>query len=284
MLHIPLSREYKNIVQIQQGRDPSEIQRQEFAKWFKRRMNDLRSEGSSEATDELWSLANGPGSVIDLYSGCISNGVRFHTRDRESRRRCQNSGLVVEGNHKGENINFFGYLCKIWELRYLHGGTVVLFECEWYNAGQRSRIYNDECVTSIDVSRLWYKDDPFVLPSQVRQVFYVNDTSKGKNWRVVERVRHRGVWDVPEQDDVSNIAFQQDEPTDGIPIFAGDTNISYNKDNADPEIVGDDELMEDHIDDNNDGDDTLAEYVDDEEDELNRQPEFDNDLDIDCDI
>lgn len=247
-------------------------------------MNDLRSEGSSEATDELWSLANGPGSIIDLYSGCISNGVRFHTRDRESRRRCQNSGLVVEGNHKGMNINFYGYLCKIWELRYLHGGTVVLFECEWYNIGQRSRIYNDECVTSIDVSRLWYKDDPFVLPSQVRQVFYVNDTSKGKNWRVVERVRHRGVWDVPEQDDVSNIAFQQDEPTDGIPILDGDTNISYNKDDVDPEVVVDDELMEDHIDDNNDGDDTLAEYVDDEEDELNRQPDFDNDLDIDCDI
>ncbi|KAI8532446.1 hypothetical protein RHMOL_Rhmol11G0214800 [Rhododendron molle] len=242
MLYIPLSREYKNIVQIQQGRDPSEIQRQEFAKWFKRWMNDLRSEGSSKATDELWSLANGPGSIIDLYSGCISNGVRFHTRDRESRRRCQNSGLVVEGNHKGMNINFYGYLCKIWELRYLHGGTVVLFECEWYNTGQRSRIYNDECVTSIDFSRLWYKDDPFVLPSQ------------------------------------------QDEPTDVIPILAGDTNISYNKDDVDPEIVGDDELMEDHIDDNNDRDDTLAEYADDEEDELNRQPDFDNDLDIDCDI
>ncbi|KAF7124297.1 hypothetical protein RHSIM_Rhsim12G0098200 [Rhododendron simsii] len=118
----------------------------------------------------------------------------------------------------------------------------------------------------------------------VRQVFYVNDTSKGKNWRHVEQVRHRGVWDVPEQDDVSNNAFQQDEPTDGIPIRAGDTNISYNKDDVDLEIVGDDELMEDHIDDNNDGDDTLAEYVDDKEDELNRQPDFDIDLDIDCDI
>ncbi|KAG5557083.1 hypothetical protein RHGRI_007368 [Rhododendron griersonianum] len=93
-----------------------------------------------------------------------------------------------------------------------------------------------------------------------------------------------GSMDVPEKVDVSNIAFQQDEPTEGIPILAGDTNSSYNKDDVDPEIVSDDELMEDHIDDNNDGDDTLAEYVDDEEDELNRQPDFDIDLDIDCAI
>ncbi|KAH7842869.1 hypothetical protein Vadar_009953 [Vaccinium darrowii] len=210
----------------------------------------LRSEGSSEATDELWSLANGSGSIIDLYSGCISNGIRFHTKDRESRRRCQNSGLVVEGDHNGMNINFYGYLCKIWELRYLHGENVVLFQCE----------------------------------CQTRQVFYVNDTNKGKNWRVVELVRHRGVWDVPERDDVSNIAFQQDEPIDCIPICTEDTNIFYSQDDVDPEIVGDDEQTEDHLNDKDDEDDTLAEYLDEEEDELNRRPNFDLDLDIDCDI
>lgn len=280
----PYLEEYKNIVQLQQGGDLNEIQRAEFAKWFKKRMNDLRSEGSSEATDELWSLANGPGSIIDLYSGCISNGIRFHTKDRESRRRCQNSGLVVEGDHNGMNINFYGYLCKIWELRYLHGGNVVLFQCEWYNTGRKSRIYVDEHVSSVDVSRLWYKHDPFVLPSQVRQVFYVNDTNKGKNWRVVEWVRHRGVWDVPERDDVSNIAFQQDEPIDCIPICTEDTNIFYSQDDVDPEIVGDDEQTEDHLNDEDDEDDTLAEYLDEEEDELNRRPNFDMDLDIDCDI
>ncbi|KAF7134444.1 hypothetical protein RHSIM_Rhsim08G0138300 [Rhododendron simsii] len=220
-----------------------------------------------------------PGALTPSVSTSSSSSPTSSTASTTSR-----LSLYLPGSVDPKALHQVPSLCRIWELRYLHGGTVVLFECEWYNTGQRSRIYNDECVTSIDVSRLWYKDDPFVLPSQVRQVFYVNDTSKGKNWRVVERVRHRGVWDVPEQDDVSNNAFQQDEPTDGIPIHAEDTNISYNKDDVDPEIVGDDELMEDHIDDNNDEDDSLAEYVDDEEDELNRQPDFDIDLDIDCDI
>ncbi|KAI8547733.1 hypothetical protein RHMOL_Rhmol07G0218700 [Rhododendron molle] len=249
------------------------------------KMNDLRSQGSPEATEELWSLANGPGSIIGLYSGCISNGFRFHTRDREKRRMCQNSGLVVEGLHKGKTINFYGYLCKIWELRYSHGDTVILFECEWYNTGHKKRIYTDGHVTSIDITRLWYKDDPFVLPRNVRQVFYVNDTSKGKNWRVVELVRHRGVWDIPEQVESPNEPFQQDETTDsGIPIFIENDVGHYNRDDTDPEIILEAELMADHGDEEDEEDDTMAEYIDDEDNELSGQVDTNAYVDVDLEI
>ena len=247
-------------------------------------MNDLRTEGSPKATEEMWSLANGPGSIIDLYSGCICNGVRFHTRDRENRLMCQNSGIVVEGEHNGKQIYFYGYLQKIWELRYLHGGTVVLFQCEWYKTSHKSRIYTDAHITSIDVTRLWCKDDPFVLPSQVKQVFYVNDIAKGKNWKVVEQVRHRGVWDVPERDDTSNDAFQQDETTDDIPILVEDGDIHYNRDDMNPEIILQEELMSNNIDDKDEEDETMADYIDDEEDEQHRQPDLDVDSDMDYDI
>ena len=251
-------------------------------------MNDLRSEGSPEITEELWSLANGPGSIIGLYSGCISNGFRFHTRDREKRRMCQNSGLVVQGLHKGKTINFYGYLCKIWELRYSHGDTVVLFHCEWYNTGHRKRIYIDGHITSIDITRLWYKDDPFVLPSNVSQVFYVNDTIKGKNWRVVEQVRHRGVWDILEQVESPNEPFQQDETTNScIPIFIENDVGHYNRDDADPEIILEAELVADHGDDEDEEDDTMAEYIDDEDNELSGQADTNEDnayVDVDHEI
>lgn len=69
-------------------------------------MNDLRTKGSPEATDELWSLANGPGSVIDFYSRCICNGIRFHTRNRENHRTCQNSGFVIKGTIMGTKLIF----------------------------------------------------------------------------------------------------------------------------------------------------------------------------------
>ena len=38
----------------------------------------------------------------------------------------------------------------------------------------------------------------FILPSQVRQVFYLQDTKLGERWKIVQSIQHRGVFDVPE--------------------------------------------------------------------------------------
>ena len=38
-------------------------------------MNELRSQQSAEATDELWSLANGPNPLMKFYSGYMCNGL-----------------------------------------------------------------------------------------------------------------------------------------------------------------------------------------------------------------
>eukprot|EP00268_Persea_americana_P057446 TRINITY_DN6887_c0_g1_i2.p1 TRINITY_DN6887_c0_g1~~TRINITY_DN6887_c0_g1_i2.p1 ORF type:complete len:162 (-),score=3.42 TRINITY_DN6887_c0_g1_i2:88-573(-) len=145
-------------------------------------MNQLRTLWSPEAFDEMWSLANGPRSQVNLYQGCDCNCVRYHTIDREKRRRSQSSSLVVEGEYEGEKHDYYGYICKVWELSYRHGGMVVLFECEWYNTSTKHKINIEDHATSIDITGRWCMDDPFVLPSQVTQVFYVNDTSRGKNW------------------------------------------------------------------------------------------------------
>ena len=67
---------------------------------------------------------------------------------------------------------------------------------------------------------MWYKNDPFVLAIQVRQVFYVNDYKLWSNWKVVNKIYHWHVWDVPEIDDteesfkgVDNI-YQENESFD----------------------------------------------------------------------
>ena len=88
----------------------------------------MRSENSLEATDELYSLACGPDFRVKIFSGCIVNGVRFHTKDREHRRRTQNSGLVVEGDHEDEMHDFYGVLTNVIELSYLFDHRVVLFQ------------------------------------------------------------------------------------------------------------------------------------------------------------
>jgi hypothetical protein len=63
-------------------------------------MNSLRVNGSPEATNQLWVLANGPNLLVKEYSVCIVNGIRFHIRDLDNRRISQNSGVFVEGDHE----------------------------------------------------------------------------------------------------------------------------------------------------------------------------------------
>ncbi|KAG8364770.1 hypothetical protein BUALT_Bualt18G0033300 [Buddleja alternifolia] len=79
------------------------------------------------------------------------------------------------------------YLTKVVELTYLHGHKVVLFECEWFNTGSKKTMQMDKHFVSIDIRSRWYKDEPFVLPNQVKQAFYVNDTKLGnrENMKIV---------------------------------------------------------------------------------------------------
>lgn len=169
---------------------------------------------------------------MNIYSGCICNGIRFHTKERDNRRKSQNSGLVVQGDHHGMSIDFYGQLNKVWEMTYMFGHRVVLFQCEWFNTGSNRTFRTETHLTTIDVRSRWYQNDPFVLPSQVQQVFYVNDTKLGEHWKVVERFQRRGIWNVPELEDVDpddnelpipNDVFQQDETTEIVQISIADS-------------------------------------------------------------
>ena len=257
-------------------------------------MNQQRDEGSQEATDDLWSIANGPLVTIKLYSGCISNGVRFHTKDRDSHHKSQNSGVVVEGNtHEGKTVTFYGNLYRVWELSYMFGRRVVLFQYEWFNTSRSRFIKADAHFTSIDVRSHWCKNDPFVLPIQVKQVFYVNDTKFGDHWKVVERLQHRGIWDILEKEDDLEDAptdvFQQDETTNVVPNIDIDDSVEvrFTRDDVDPEIIPSNVVLETQN--RQLSNSFLEEDEDEDEDELVGEPsdnEFasESDSDIDPDI
>ena len=59
-------------------------------------------------------------------------------------------------------------------------------------------IRTDAHCTSIDVTSRWYENDFFILPSQARQDFYLQDTKLGEPWEIMQSIQHRGVFDVPE--------------------------------------------------------------------------------------
>ena len=157
----------------------------------------LSVDESTARITEIIDLVKGPQKTVSRMTACTINGHRFHTKDRETRRKSQNSGVVVQGDHQGEIIDFYGVLIDIIELSYLGRNKVLIFKCDWWDIGNKRRIHvNEFGFVSVNVSKSWYKDQPFVLATQAQQVFYVNDLKLGKDWRVVERLQVRHIYDV----------------------------------------------------------------------------------------
>jgi len=119
---------------------------------------------------------------------------------REAGRLTQNSGIV---NIAEDGVNYYGRLSDIIKLSYREY-KVVLFKCDWYDVHHRVGLQKDDFgFTLLNFSRKIHigekmEHDPFVLSSQVEQVFYVEDP-KAKGWNVVVRVKPRNLFDMGDE-------------------------------------------------------------------------------------
>ncbi|XP_039063901.1 uncharacterized protein LOC120208797 [Hibiscus syriacus] len=189
----------------------------EFPSWLKRYVIKLHLDASLESNNHLYVLGIGPDIRVSRYTGIIVNGVRFHTIKRGSSRRTQNSGVLVHGVHNSKETDFYGQLTDIIQLDYCNGNKVFMFECDWWNVGDKKNgIRTNGDLISVNVSRKWYTCDRFVLATQVEQVFYIDDVKNGDNWKFVQKTNPRHIYDVPEvEGNESNPAhepYQQFEP------------------------------------------------------------------------
>ncbi|CAL1407368.1 unnamed protein product [Linum trigynum] len=251
----------------------------------------------------MYALACGPHIGVKKYAGCIVNGVRFHTKDRNAHTRTQTCGVMVEGYHVNKLIDFYGVIDEILVVEYVKDKKVVLFKCEWFKLdGRKKGIQTDGHVTSINVGSLWYENDSFILADQAKQVFYLKDTKLGKDWKVVRKCRHRHIFDVPiapsevvdseEVQDNVDIAFQEEvSNVDASLVIEEQHLIGLSRSNLDAEIVDatqvrivesdhaveDDEIF---VDDCEEVDDTLEDYLSDVEVAQCVEVESDEDADV----
>nr|GLL37798.1 uncharacterized protein LOC109183385 [Ipomoea trifida] len=144
---------------------------------------------------------------------------------QKCRHKTQNCGISVQGNHGDELIDFYGVLNDVIELEYINGYRIVLFKCDWFDIGKRSYIQHDGIFTSIKVSSFWYKNDPYVLASQAKQVFYLNDPKLGLNWRVVQQFQHRHIYD---ENEVGSIPDDKDDTHDNNDVYQDNEMVSSN--------------------------------------------------------
>jgi len=104
--------------------------------------------------------------------------------------------------------DFYGKMEDVIVMSYRDDCHVVLFKCLWYGDkyDPRNRVRKDKTfgVTSVYVDKTWFDGDPFILATQARQVFYIDDIYNGSRWKVVEECNHRHMWDLPTIDDPSS--------------------------------------------------------------------------------
>jgi len=86
----------------------------------------------------------------------------------------------VKGDDSTGNMDWYGVLKKIITLDFPGEKEVILFECDWYDVlaatKNKSRGYSKDQygIIDIDTTRRRYVNDPYVLATQVEQVFMSN--------------------------------------------------------------------------------------------------------------
>ncbi|WMV24701.1 hypothetical protein MTR67_018086 [Solanum verrucosum] len=148
---------------------------QEFDNWFKEKVK------SVVVPEHLRQLAKGPNTAAKRYTSYFINGYRFHTMKRDSQGKTQNYGVTLSAttdsfasardqNPIDGEVVYYGVIQDIIEIDYWSCFSVALFKCDWF----RNEV-DEYGLTRVYFNKLCSTEDPFVLASQVHQVFYVED-------------------------------------------------------------------------------------------------------------
>ena len=126
----------------------------------------------------------GPNLNVPTWKGYDINNYSFYTKSQDDKSSVQNSGVSVEAHFEHfcsasdnnpiqASMPYFGVIEETQELDYIQF-RVLVFKCNWVNG--TSGVHRDQLgFTLVDLNKVGYKDEPFIMVEQARQVFYVQD-------------------------------------------------------------------------------------------------------------
>lgn len=184
-------------------------------------MNYVEDDGYPQWSHALRLLAMKPISS-KVYAMCRVNDVKFMCQERDNRVKTQNCGVMVHG---GDNDpDYYGVLHSVVELMYGERMKVYLFKCRWFDTRPENVRIDQYGYISVNTATSWYEEDPFVLATSVKQVFYLDDLMNRPPWKVVNHVQARNVYSAAtlgeNEDDEEVAAYQEGN---GIDIPESDT-------------------------------------------------------------
>nr|GEW38632.1 hypothetical protein [Tanacetum cinerariifolium] len=200
---------------------PNKDMKEEFPNWFgsQIRQRHVDNDLGVSATNELFVFACGPTATPIPVNSCVENGVRFVVHNRDEFRTTQNIDIYSPGGKDGEM--YYGQLQEILKFLYL-SFKVVLFRVKWFDTSNEGRkvkhLVLRNNMTQILTKGEAFKDDQYILTTQVKQCFYFEDMARRQpHWKVVEHVNHKkfsdgGVIVVEEDPDVIHFDNSFDLP------------------------------------------------------------------------
>ncbi|VVA38624.1 PREDICTED: transposase, partial [Prunus dulcis] len=183
----------------------------------------LREDNNGVSENLRW-LAAGPNMAVPLYRNYLIKGIKFNIKAQDDVRTTQNSGVyllahtmqVASAKDKNpilSNMGFYGVIQEIWDLDY-QKFTIPVFRCDWIDS---SGLVVDELgFTLVDLSKIGHRNDQFVLASQVKQIFFVDDPMH-RGWSVVLSMPNREYNDVIGDEVLGDVIIECEPFTRGMP-------------------------------------------------------------------
>lgn len=188
---------------------------------------------------EIRWLAEGPNHEVPTFSGYRINGVTYSTKNRDDTRQVQCSGVCVDAKtmvvqagqskHIEHTLHtFYGVITSIWELDYNHF-RVPIFRCNWVDMNKGVKV-DDLGYTLVNLNKLGFVNDPFVLGKHVKQVCYIDDPLE-KLWSVTLRLPDKRYYDQSEDEDDGSVEIELENELDLLKVPGidelDDENSSY---------------------------------------------------------
>ncbi|CAL9011652.1 unnamed protein product [Prunus brigantina] len=197
-----------------------------FIQWLRFKVqSELNEEDNHGVSENLRWLAAGPNMAVPLYRSYLIKGIKFNIKALDDVRTTQNSGVyllahtmqVASAKDKNpilSNMGFYGVIQEIWDLDY-QKFTIPVFRCDWIDS--TSGLVVDEFgFTLVDLSKIGHRNDQFVLASQVKQVFFVDDPMH-RGWSVVLSMPNREYNDVIGDEVLGDVRIECEPFTRGVP-------------------------------------------------------------------
>ncbi|KAI5338476.1 hypothetical protein L3X38_017747 [Prunus dulcis] len=197
-----------------------------FIQWLRFKVqSELNGEDNNGVSENLRWLAAGPSMEVPSYKSYLIKGIKFNTKAQDDVRAVQNSGVYLlaqtmqVANAKDKNLivsnmGFYGVIQDIWDLEY-QKFTIPFFRCDLID-NTFGLVVDQLGFTLVDLSKIGHRNDQFVMASQVKKVFFVDDPIH-RGWSIVLSMPNREYNDVIGDNVSGDVRIECEPFTRGMP-------------------------------------------------------------------